>query len=267
MPVECPVPRYKSGKRLIQSVARTLSILNCFAENEELQISDISSMVGITKSTAHHLLATLKEMQFVKQDPRTRGYSLGIQIFKLGYAYFNHLNLVKIARPYLRELCLATKETVHLAELSGLEVLYLDKIDSPMSVTMRSRIGNTKPAYCTGIGKILLAYQDEDEQEQLLSKLLLEAYTENTITEKSQLLEKLKQYRNQGYSIDNEEIEIGLFCIAAPIHDISGKVIGAISLSAPKYRIEGRLKKLIDQVIETAERISRAIGYHSQNPT
>ncbi|MGQ9647917.1 MAG: IclR family transcriptional regulator [Thermodesulfobacteriota bacterium] len=255
------VLKNKSGKRLIQSVVRTLSILNCFEKNEELQISEISAAVGIGKSTAHHLLATLKEMNFVQQDEQTKGYSLGIQIFKLGYSYFNQLNLVKVARPYLKELCSSTKETVHLGELFGSAVLYLDKIESPLSITMRSKIGATKPAYCTGIGKILLAFQSEDELKKLIDELVLEPYTDNTITDKNILYEKLMQYKAQGYSIDDEEIETGLFCIAAPIYDVSGKVVAAISLSAPKYRISDRLDALIPEVKRVALKISNTLGY------
>ena len=254
----------RNGKRLIQSVARTLNILNCFEKNEELQIAEISSMVGITKSTTHHLLATLKELNFIKQNPHTRGYQLGLQIFKLGYAYFNQLNLVKIARPYIKGLCEESRETVHLGELSGSQVLYLDKIEGPMSISMRSRIGSTKQAYCTGIGKILLAYQNDSEIQELLSDLVLEPLTENTITDKTELVKKLKEYRKQGYSIDNEEIEDGLLCIGSPIYDITGKVIAAISLSAPKYRIENQINILISKVMETASRISAEMGYSKQ---
>jgi IclR family transcriptional regulator, KDG regulon repressor len=253
-----------SGKRLIQSVVRTLSILNCFEKNEDLQISQISSLVGINKSTAHHLLSTLKEMQFVRQDQYTKGYSLGIQVFKLGYTYFNQLNLVKVARPHLIALCEATKETVHLGELAGAEVLYLDKIESSMSIAMRSRIGTTRPAYCTGIGKILLAYQSEDTLKRILDGIVLRRYTKNTIIHRSILLKKLKHYKTQGYSIDDEEIEDGLFCIAGPIVDISGKLVAAISIAAPKYRIHRRLDVLINEVKEAALRISNELGHSAE---
>jgi DNA-binding IclR family transcriptional regulator len=256
--------RSKSGKRLIQSVARSLGILNCFERSDELQISEISAMVGIQKTTAHHLLATLREFQYIKQNPGTKGYSLGIQMFKLGYAYFNQLNLVKIARPHLVRLGKSTRETIHLAELAGTEVLYLDKIEGPMSITTRSRIGDTKPAYCTGLGKILLAFQGQERLEDILATLVLKRQTPNTIVRKSVLLDKLQGYRSAGYAIDDEEIEIGLFCIAAPIHDISGQLIAAISLSMPKYRIEGRLKRLISEVTRTAAHISRELGYSGQ---
>jgi len=253
-----------SGKRLIQSVVRTLNILNCFEKNEDLQISQISSLVGINKSTAYHLLFTLKEMQFVRQDEYTKGYSLGIQVFKLGYTYFNQMNLVKVARPYLKVLCEATKETVHLGELSGAEVLYLDKIESPMSIAMRSRIGTTRPAYCTGIGKILLAFQNKDVLKRILDGVVLEPYTKNTIVNRGVLLKKLRQYRTQGYSIDDEEIEDGLFCVAAPILDISGKLVAALSVSTPKYRIHDRLDALITEVKQTALKISTEIGYSAE---
>ena len=119
--------------------------------------------------------------------------------------------------------------------------MYLDKIDSPMSISMRSRIGITKPAYCTGIGKILLAYLDEEQLKQVLGNTRLERHTKNTITNKRTLYRKLKQYRKQGFALDEEEIEEGLFCVAAPILGIDKKVIAAVSVSLPAYRAEGKL--------------------------
>jgi DNA-binding IclR family transcriptional regulator len=252
--------RNEQGKKLIQSVVRTLKILNCFEQDKGLQIAEISNRVGIGKSTAHHLLMTLKEMQFVKQDPQTKAYSLGIQVFKLGYAYFHQMDLVKAARPFLQILSDRTKETVHLAELLGDEVLYLDKIESLQSIVMRSRIGSTKPVYCTGLGKALLAWQKDETLKQIVDRTNLQCHTDKTIVDKNRLLEELRQYRRQGYSIDDEEIEIGLFCVAAPVFDISGNVVAAVSISCPKYRTVGRLDELIPLVIQTARDISNALG-------
>jgi DNA-binding IclR family transcriptional regulator len=253
--------RNEQGQKLIQSVIRTLKILNCFEQDKELQIAEISNRVGIGKSTAHHLLMTLKEMHFVKQDSRTKAYSLGIQVFKLGYAYFHQMDLVKAARPFLQVLADRTHETVHLAELLGDEVLYLDKIESLQSILMRSRIGTTKPAYCTGLGKALLAWQKEDVLRQMVERTGLQGYTDKTIVDKNRLLEELGECRRRGYSIDDEEIEIGLFCVAAPIFDISGNVVAAVSISCPKHRIEGRLDELISLVIHAARNISGQLGH------
>ena len=253
--------RNEQGKKLIQSVIRTLKILNCFEQDKELQIAEISKRVGIGKSTAHHLLMTLKEMRFVKQDVRTKAYSLGIQVFKLGYAYFHQMDLVKAARPFLQILSDRTQETVHLAELLGDEVLYLDKIESLQSILMRSRIGTTKPVYCTGLGKALLAWQKEEVMRQIVDRIDLQSYTDKTIIDKKRFLEELEQCRRQGYSIDDEEIEIGLFCVAAPIFDISGNVVAAVSISCPKYRTEGRLDELISLVTQAARDISGQLGH------
>ena len=253
--------RNEQGKKLIQSVIRTLKILNCFEQDKELQIAEISNRVGIGKSTAHHLLMTLKEMQFVKQDPRTKAYSLGIQVFKLGYAYFHQMDLVKAARPFLQILSDRTQETVHLAELLGDEVIYLDKIESLQSILTRSRIGTTKPAYCTGLGKALLAWQKDELLHQIVDRINLQSHTEKTIVDRSMLLEELEQCRRRGYSIDDEEIEIGLFCVAAPIFDISGNGVAAVSISCPKYRIEGRMDELVSLVMQTARDISGQLGH------
>lgn len=247
-------------KRLIQSVVRALSILNCLQHGEEIQIRDFSIRLNLDKGTVYHLLATLKELQYVKQNPLTKGYSVGIQTFRVGYAYLNALDLVKVAKKHLELLNEKTKETIHLGELFGADVIYLDKVESPLSITMRSRIGISKPAYCTGIGKILLAFQSPEKLKNILHGIILKPHTKNTITNKKVLYNRLREYRKIGYSIDDEEIEEGLFCVAAPIMDKSNQIIAAVSISLPKYRAENRVEGLINLVKKAGEEISTEMG-------
>lgn len=248
-------------KKLIQSVARALSILNCFEDEKELRVHEICSRVGLGKSTVHHLLSTLKEMDYVKQNSETKTYSIGLQAFRIGFSYYEQLDIVKVARFYLQDLCEKTKETVHLGKLVGANVLYLDKVEGPMAVTMRSRIGNFKPAYCTAVGKILLAHKEEAKLKQILDSANIKAYTEKTIIDKQKLLMDLIKCKNQGYATDDEEIEEGLFCVAAPIYDLSGVCVASISVAGPKYRMIERLYFLVNEVKETAKLISKELGY------
>jgi len=255
----------KKKKRLIQSVVRALSILNCLQEGEEMQIVDFSIRLNLDKGTVHHLLATLKDLQYVKQNSLTKGYSVGIQAFRVGNAYLNALDLVKVAKKHLELLNEKTKETVHLGELFGANVIYLDKVESPLSISMRSRIGITKPAYSTGIGKILLAFQSKENLKNIMHGIELKSHTKNTITNKNVLYKKLREYQARGYSIDDEEIEEGLFCVAAPIMDKSNQIIAAVSISIPKYRVENRLEELINLVKKTGEQISTEMGQTKQS--
>jgi DNA-binding IclR family transcriptional regulator len=202
-------------------------------------------------------------MSYVCQNPQTKGYSLGVQVFRLGYAYSDRLNIVKIARPSLEALCAKMKETVHLARLLDTEIVYLDKIDGPMSISMRSRIGACKPAYCTGLGKILLAYQPAERLREIIDKIELRAYTHNTITNKEVLVRELAKCREQGYAIDDEEIEAGLVCAAAPVFDIRDSIVAAISVSGPKYRIWERLAWVSQEVVCKAKEISEKLGQRS----
>jgi IclR family KDG regulon transcriptional repressor len=250
----------KKKKRLIQSVVRALSILNCLQDGEEIQIRDFSIRLNLDKGTVYHLLATLKELQYVKQNPLTKGYSVGIQTFRVGHAYLNALDLVKVAKKHLELLNEKTKETIHLGELLGADVIYLDKVESPLSITMRSRIGISKPAYSTGIGKILLAFQSPEKLKNILHGIVFKPHTKNTITNKKVLYNKLREYRKIGFSIDDEEIEEGLFCVAAPIMDKSNQIIAAVSISLPKYRAEKRVEELINLVKKTGKKISTEMG-------
>ncbi len=247
-------------KRLIQSVARALSILNCLQEGGAMQIGELSGQLGIDKGTVHHLLVTLTEMDYVRQNPDTRAYSVGFQAFKVGYAYMGELDLVKVARVHLERLNDLSRETVHLGELAGGDILYLDKIESPMSITMRSRIGVTRPAYCTGVGKILMAFLPDEKLRSMMERLELKPHTENTIVDRDLFLENLAECRKRGYAIDDEEIEEGLFCVAVPIFNIENRAIAALSVSLPKYRLKDRLEDLIGMTLETGKRISAEMG-------
>jgi DNA-binding IclR family transcriptional regulator len=257
-----------NGKKLIQSVVRALKILEYIAEksnnkNDNLVgVTDVSEGLGLSKSTVHGLITTLEQMGYIHQDKFTSKYSLGIKLFELGQNFFDNMDLCKIAYPFISELSEKTGETVHLATLVEGEVLYLDKIDSPHAIGMLSKIGRRNYAHCTGVGKVLLSELSDNELNDIIDKKGLLKYTENTITNKKQLKEHLKQVQEQGYSFDLEEIEYGLHCIAAPIRDIRGNVIAAISISGPKTRLPiEKLKNSIDDIKDSSRKISYNLGY------
>jgi DNA-binding IclR family transcriptional regulator len=165
--------------------------------------------------------------------------------------------------PLLLNLASSCKETVHLAVLNEGEVFYLDKVESPQSIGMRSRVGNKSSAYATGVGKVMLAYLDVGSLEAYLSSTALKAYTTRTITHPVTLRQHLRKIREQGYAIDTGEHEADVKCIAAPVRGENGEVIAGISISGPVFRItqEKVEAEFINAVTETAKAISYRLGY------
>lgn len=248
----------------LKALDKSLAILEILSqESSPLSIAELSERLAIYPSTIHRILDTLRYWGYVEQDSDTQRYQLGLKVLDLGMAKLQGMELVKEAAPYLKGLRDQSNETVHLAVLEEGEVLYLDKKESPQSVRMVSQLGRRLPAHCTGLGKVLLAYLDEEEQEKVIKEKELSRFTENTITDRKKLREELSKVRHQGFAEDRGEHEKDVRCIAAPIKDHRGKVIAAISLSLPAFRMNASKKrKLKETLIQTGENISKRLGYH-----
>ena len=204
----------------------------------------------------------LEYNDLIQQNAENGKYRLGIKLFRLGHQAVSHLNLREICRPFLTRIMDETKETVHLAVLDEDQVLYLDKVEGPHALRMPSRVGRRIPTYCTSLGKAMLSCLDDQEVKNIFRDQVLRPCTANTIKTLNQLLADLRMIRKRGYSIDNEEIEIGLRCVGAPIRDYTGAMVGAISVAAPSARISGQKIHTIGKlVVTTAEEISIKLGY------
>lgn len=251
------------SSNLIQSVDRALRMLELFSsQNRELGVTEISKLLGVHKSTAFSIIGTLKNRGFLRQNFENSKYSLGLRILELGNTLEQSMEIRAIAKPEVEKMVNEYKETVHLVVAERGEVVYIDKIESPSAIQILSHVGKRNPMHATGVGKCLLAYLNDDEAEKILSKKL-KKYTDNTITDYERLKDELLKIRDRGYSIDDEEMEMGLKCIAAPIRDRSGVVVAAISLSGPSMRLgKERVNELIEPVKQTALNISRELGYN-----
>lgn len=248
---------------LNNSIARAVRILNVFTgQRSEIGLSEISREAGLHKSTVHRLLASLERAGFVEQSSENGKYRLGLKLFELGSLVMHRINLREEARPHLQALARKTKETVHLAALADGEIIYFEKIEGQSNLTIPSAIGRKIPAHCTGLGKVLLAHLPEEELEAIVRQKGLKRFTANTITSLGEFKKHLEGVRTKGYAIDNEECELGLKCVAAPVRNHTGSVVAAISIAGPSGRLRSaaipRLSKL---VMETAARISRQLGY------
>jgi len=186
------------GEKYIQSLFRALKTLEYVAEHGNVAgLTEISKGMGMSKSTVHGLIATLEKCGYMRQDPRSGKYSLDIRLFEMGQAYVSNLDLREIALLYLRELSIHYQETTHLAVLSGEEVVYIDKVDGPRSIGIRSQVGGRNPAYCTGVGKVLLSGLDERRIDSMYAGKTLKKYTENTVGDLAGLIHQIRQVREQ----------------------------------------------------------------------
>lgn len=248
----------------IQSVVRALKVLELFTEDDtSLGLKEITERVGLSKPTVFRILSTLKKMDYIEQDPKSGKYMLGLKVFEVGSAFINKMSLRSFAMPLIQELVDKCNETVHLAILDKGEIIYIDKIDGTQTIRMMSAVGKRAPAHCTSVGKAILSYKSSEELDNILADIKMVKLTKNSIADKKKLKRELRQIKNQGYAIDNEELEIGLKCVGVPIFDYHGDAVGGISVSGPSTRFTSeRLKDgLIPLIIETAEKISRRMGY------
>jgi IclR family transcriptional regulator, KDG regulon repressor len=256
-----------SDRYRIHVIDRAAQILDTFGfDHQEPSVSEIGAKTGLHRSTAHRILMALEYNDLIKQNPDTGKYHLGIKLFKLGHQAVSQLNLREICRPFLSRLMNETQETIHLAVLDDDQVLYLDKVEGPHALRMPSRVGRHIPTYCTSLGKAMLSCLDDHEVKNIFRSRALRPYTVNTVKTLDRLLTELRVIRRRGYSVDNEEIEIGLRCVGAPIKDHTGAMVGAISTAAPSARLVAQKIPGVGRlVMAVAAEISEQLGY--EKPT
>lgn len=247
----------------IQVLDRAVHILSCFGfERNELSVSEITARTKLHKATVHRILAALQHNKLAHQNPKTGRYSLGIKLFELGQQAVARLDLREIARPHIEALSRETSETVHLAILDENKVLYLEKVEGPHALRMPSRVGHHIPTYCTSLGKAMLACLDDGEIKRMFQGEAFERFTPATVKSVAELLRDLEAVRKRGYAIDDEEIERGLRCVAAPVRDYTGEMAGAISIAAPSVRLTDKtLASVGRRVQKTAKEISSELGF------
>ncbi len=252
---------------LVQTIQRVSSILEVLGQTPRgISIRDLSLRLELPKGTTHRLLSSLAYYGYVRQDTGTRNYFLGLKLVELGNLLLSQLDLRKVAEPFLGDLADKTKETVHMVFLDRNEIVYIDKVETDhhtSGLRMASRVGLRNPAHSCAVGKVLLSHLSEEELDNLIAEKGLPQRTENTITDRARLKGHLKSVRTQGYAIDDEENEMGIRCVAAPVYNESGKAVAAISVSGPAFRITKKLiqEPLKGEVIETALKISARLGF------
>jgi IclR family KDG regulon transcriptional repressor len=248
----------------LSSVANSLRLIKAFSEDEyEIGISDLAKRLGLAKSTVHRLASTLLEQGMLEQNPADGKYHLGLALFELGTMVRRKMDFTAEARPFLRTLMEKTGETVHLAILDHDSILYVITHESKQALRMGSKVGTRAPVHSTAVGKVLLASQPEEEFGRIVARGLSQG-TPSTITDAKALRRELAVVKVQGYAIDDEESEIGLRAIAAPIRNYSGDVVAAISIAGPVHRMAKKtLLSWTRELVEAAEAVSQRLGWPS----
>jgi DNA-binding IclR family transcriptional regulator len=248
----------------IRVLDRAIRILELLSDGKPRTPLEVSEGIGLSPSTTFRLLATLSYYNYTKRDERINQYRLGLACLELARAYQDSNDLRRVAIPELEALRDDVKETVHLCVLDHMEIVYVEKLSGLHAIgIMSSRVGGRAPAHCTGVGKVLLAYAKPELVNGYFQKQGLAQFTDTTITSLEELGYELSTIRKNGYAFDRGEHEHEVRCVAAPIFDISGEVVAALSISGPRDRMEPLQENLtlIEKAKQTAWRISRQIGY------
>ncbi|GAA2616435.1 IclR family transcriptional regulator [Paractinoplanes durhamensis] len=255
-----------------QSLERGLRILTEFAENGPvLGIAELSRAVELNRSTTHRYVATLTNLGFLQQDPDTRKYSLGPRVVDLGFAAISSMEITGVAAGYLQILSDETGCAASMAVLDGGDIVYVERRRSRrtagLAVDLNLHVGSRLPAYCTSMGKVLLAYRDPVALRPLLDRMDLARRGPKTITVREQLVTALAKVRQAGLAVNDEELAPGLRSIAAPIRDRSGQVVAAINialhLTTWTTSAESVVNRLGGPLRRTAAEISHQLGYRS----
>ena len=252
----------------IETLERGLSVLSLFSNDaSELTLTEISRSADINMTTSLRIASTLEGAGYLWRDPETKRYRPSLKVLQLGFSALRSMDIRQSARLYLERLSKETGETVSLAVLDGLEIVYVDRIRNRQIVGVVLGMGSRLPAQCTSMGKAMLAYLPENQLKTRLNGAVLQACTANTIIETDSLEADLAKVRRKGYAINNQELAVGLRAVAAPIWGEEGQVVAAINISGSTEAISrSRLKQELAPLLsETAAEISQSLGFMDGN--
>ena len=250
----------REGEVKVKSLQKAMEVLECFAQKQPLGVTEISEKLGLYKSNVHNILTTFTALGYLSQDAETGKFRLGVSIMSLSRAFREGLDITRIAVPYMSEIANTAGELVYLTIPREDSVVYLEGV-SPDNQRMVSKsvAGEFCKMYCTSVGKAMLANMTKEEVENCLSGEL-EAYTENTITDKDKLLEEIEKTRIRGYGIDHMEIMFGIKCVGVALLNHDGKVEGGLSISAPSLRMSDEKIELYAKILkEYAAKIQKML--------
>jgi IclR family pca regulon transcriptional regulator len=256
-----------------QSLERGLAILSSFHSDRPLiGVSELSRGLDLSRSTAHRYVVTLAKLGYLQQDPESRRYRLGPKVLDLGFSALNSMDLLEISAPYLRRLSDETQRTVNLAILDGTDVVYIERYRTPQQgqreIDLNLHVGARLPAYCTAMGKAILAFVSEERLAEIIPLIDFAPRGPNTLTDPAAFRKELEKIRASGIAVNDEELAYGLRSIAAPIHARSGEVVAALNLAVHRTMVsmDELIARFGPAVIKTASEISLSMGHRLAPP-
>src|SRR5574341_1290143 len=244
----------------IQKAGELLALYD--RDHTEWGVREVAARLKIAKSSAHDLMSSLAKLGFLNKTEDNR-YRLGWRLVTLSETLLATTELRKEAHPVLEELAARYQETIHLAVLDDTQAVYVDKLEGRQAVRVElTSLGARLYAHCSALGKVLLAFSDENEVKRIIQTAGLPRFTDNTITDEDELLQNLTKIRKQGFAYDLEEILPDLCCVAAPIYNHRGQVIAAVSMSIPAFRFRRSQTEFREAVMRAAKTISKRLGYY-----
>lgn len=256
----------EGSRALLGSVRNAARVLRAFSlAGQEMGVSELARRLDLGKSTTHRLVATLEAERLLEQDQRTGKYRLGLALYELGTTVTEHVDLHQAALPVLTTLRHSTGDMVHVAVLDGLEVVYVERLESHHMLPIFRRVGHRLPAHWTSSGKVLLAALPRHEQVRRLQGAALDARTNHTITDTNALLRELALVVRRGWASNVEEGELGVTSVGAPLRGADGSVIAAVTVVGTSDRVnDNTLRRYATAVCEAAAVISRRLGYRGR---
>ncbi len=255
--------RRDKSNYIIQSVSHALDVLEQFrGEEDELGVTELSKRLKLHKNNVFRILATLQSRSYIEQNKSNENYRLGVKCLELGQTFIQQRGMLKQSRALLSDLAERAGETSYISILRANEVVYIDAVEAQSTVRVVSRLGLHMPTHATAAGKVLIAFESEEETRGRFGKEL-PRFTDRTHKTVEELIGDLEQVRARGYATDLEEFEAGLRCIAAPVRDYTRKVIGAVSVSGPAHRMnDERIEQILAaEVVRAGKELSSRLGY------
>lgn len=247
----------------MQTVSRAIKALNFLSSGPKTLI-EVTQELATHKSTVLRLLQTLEKSKYASRTDDGK-WKLGSQLIQIADNSINALDIKQLARPYLSQLENICGHTVHMAQLIGKDLVYIEKIEGSDNVKMYSHIGKNLPIHASAIGKVIFSRLEEPKKSQIEKSLTFEKFTSKTIVDKKKFEEEINKVSKRGWSSDNEEFENKINCIAVPIFDRNNNVRLGISISTLKVIApENKLKKYLPNLMKTAEEISKTLGYSEE---
>jgi PcaR/PcaU/PobR family beta-ketoadipate pathway transcriptional regulator len=266
------LPRKKKipekDRNFVESIERGLIVFSFIVNSKEaVGITQISKALNLSLGSVQRVTYTLQKLGYLRKDEEIQKYSIGHNGLVLGLEIVKDLDLKRVAHPYLEELSAEINETVNLAVLDGIQIVYIDRVKTWQIININLSVGSKLPVYCTSMGKSLLAFLPNDELLELLNKINLKPITPNTITTRARLLKELEKVRKKGFSVNDKELDVGLRSVAAPVRNEYGTVVAAVNIAVPSSRVtfEELRTKFASKVMHLSSVISEALGYREHS--